>query len=410
MRIAIITENFLPKVDGVTRTLARLLEHLSQTGHQALVLGPETNMKKYAEAELVGTFGIPFFLYPELKLNFWRPLLTKKLVEFQPDVIHLVDPVFLGALGLVFIRHYLPHIPIVSSYHTNLALYCNHFGYGLLAPMMWKWNKYCHSFSQFILCPSPSTLSILEQHGFQHLALWPRGVDISTFSPTKRSRKLRKEWLNDESKTVILYVGRVSYEKNIHLVLDAYQQMDHTTCHLVLVGHGPSLEEIQNRCLLNHLPVTFTGYLQGQDLAQAYASADLFAFPSVTETFGQVVLEAMASGLPVIGLDAEGVRDLVDHEVTGLLLDMNKKDHYRHLLERLIIEKETRQNMSKEAVKKARKYTWYEAMDRTVQVYEHAVNVPEAIITDEQISLLSSKLVYDSGVEEDFVDQAMTKK
>ncbi|KAG1226106.1 hypothetical protein G6F68_019802 [Rhizopus microsporus] len=118
----------------------------------------------------------------------------------------------------------------------------------------------------------------------------------------------------------------------------------------------------------------------------------------------------MASGLPVIGLDAEGVRDLVDHEVTGLLLDMNKKDHYRHLLERLIIEKETRQNMSKEAVKKARKYTWYEAMDRTVQVYEHAVNLPEAIIRDEQISLLSSKVVYDSGVEEDFVDQAMTKK
>ncbi|KAG1470540.1 hypothetical protein G6F56_002624 [Rhizopus delemar] len=418
MRIAIITENFLPKVDGVTRTLARLLEHLSLTGHQALVLGPETNMKEYANAELVGTFGIPFFLYPELKFNFWRPSLTEKLVEFQPDIIHLVDPVFLGALGLAAARHYLPHIPIVSSYHTNLALYCHHFGYGFFAPLMWKWNRYCHSFSQFVVCPSPSTSTILQQQGFEHICLWPRGVDNTLFSPTKRSKKLRLEWIGNQDKRVILYVGRLSFEKNIHLVLDAYQQMDHTACHLVLVGHGPSLHDIQSRCLASHLPITFTGYLQGQELAEVYASADIFAFPSQTETFGQVVLEAMASGLPVIGLKAEGVRDLVDHEITGLLLDIKglkkekQREEYKRMLERLITNKHTLECMSKKAVKKAAKYTWYEAMDRMVQVYEHAMEIPEVTI-DEQIPLLShdnKTPIHDSGVNEDYMDKASIKK
>ncbi|KAK4516028.1 uncharacterized protein ATC70_010989 [Mucor velutinosus] len=388
MRIAIITENFLPKVDGVTRTLARLLEHLAKTGHQVILLGPETNMTTYAGADLVGTYGIPFFLYPELKFNFWRPKFTQKLVEFQPDVIHLVDPVFLGAFGLAVVCYYLPNVPIVSSYHTNLAVYCDHFGYGFMTSMMWRWNRYCHSFSRFTACPSPSTMAILNDHGFGKVRLWPRGVDISLFSPLQRSEGLRAQWmgvseLKSENKTVILYVGRVSYEKNINLVIEAYKEMDHEKCHLVLVGHGPAFHEIQNYCLTKRIPVTFTGYLQGKDLSQAYASADIFAFPSVTETFGQVVLEAMSSGLPVVGLDAEGVRDLVDDKRTGLLLntlDLSAKDQqrkYRGLLELLVNQPHLLGKLRREAVKKAKTYTWYEAMECMVNVYQDAVGCSE---------------------------------
>src|SRR5579864_1360046 len=122
MRVAIITENFLPKLDGVTRTLARLLEHLQATGHQALLLGPECGMEQYAGAEIIGTAGLPFPFYPELKFNFFRPLFMRRLIEFRPDIIHLVDPVILGATGLAaaqFLRK-----PLISSYHTNLAAYC----------------------------------------------------------------------------------------------------------------------------------------------------------------------------------------------------------------------------------------------------------------------------------------------
>ncbi|KAI8373413.1 hypothetical protein EDC96DRAFT_499239 [Choanephora cucurbitarum] len=404
MKIAIITENFLPKVDGVTRTLARLLEHLALEGHQVLLLGPETNNTSYAGAELVGTWGIPLFVYPELKCNFWRPRFTEKLLLFKPDVIHLVDPVFLGAFGLAMIRFYLPQTPIVSSYHTNLAVYCNHFGFGFMTSIMWHWNRYCHSFSQSVACPSVSTQSILNSHGFQHVRIWPRGVDISLFSPNQRSNALRSEWLGtSDPKKILLYVGRISFEKNIHLLIEAYKKMDHHQCHLVLVGHGPALDEIQQYCATTHLPVTFTGYLQGSDLSQAYASADIFAFPSVTETFGQVVLESMASGLAVVGLKAEGVRDLVVQSKTGLLLDhegMSVQEQiakYRCMLESLVNQPNTLSLMSKQAVDHAKQYTWHEAMECMVKLYHEATHIPYSIQTKGLYPM-----DYDSGVEEDF--------
>ncbi|CAM0138031.1 unnamed protein product [Umbelopsis sp. WA50703] len=322
MKIAIITENWLPKVDGVTRTLARLLEHLQAEGHQAILLGPESGMETYAGAELVGTAGIPFLPYPELKLNLWRPL-----------------------------------------------------------------------------------FEMLKKQDFNNLCLWPRGVDISLFSPQRRSSELRAQWmgLTEEEanvRSVILYVGRVSFEKNLGLVIQSYKRMDHNKCHLVIVGHGPAFDEIQTELAASGTPVTFTGYLQGVDLATAYASADIFAFPSFTETFGQVVLESMASGLPVVGLNAEGVCDLVTHEKTGLLLDvgdMSREEQiegYQHNLERLIDNVALRQVMGRDAIASSRKYTWYEAMEKIVQGYREVVAKKENEMIKDS----------DSGVEEDFED------
>ncbi len=318
MRIAIITENFLPKLDGVTRTLAKLLEHLQLTGHEAILLGPDSGMEEYAGAEIVGTAGLPFPFYPELKFNFFRPLFMRRLGEFRPDIIHLVDPVILGATGLAAARFF--NVPLVSSYHTNLAAYCEHFGFSLLTRPMWSYNRFVHSQCALTFCPSPSTAAMLRLEGFEHLRIWPRGVDTTIFKPERRSSALRASWLGEEDskKAVLLYVGRVSWEKNLRLLMQAYRSMDHSNCHLVIVGEGPASLEMQQE--LAGLPVTFTGYLVGEALATAYASSDVFAFPSRTETFGQVVLEAMASGLPVVGLIAEGVCDLVEHERTGLLV------------------------------------------------------------------------------------------
>src|SRR5260221_12816711 len=149
---------------------------------------------------------------------------------------------------------------------------------------------------------------MLRLQGFEHLRIWPRGVDTTLFHPGRRSTDVRNSWLQarkqPENKTIILYVGRVSWEKNLNLLIQAYQTMNHEQCHLVIVGDGPAHAEVQQK--LAGLPVTFTGYLTGEALATAYASADVFAFPSYTETFGQAVLEAMSSGLPVAGLLSEG--------------------------------------------------------------------------------------------------------
>ncbi len=383
MRVAIITENFLPKLDGVTRTLARLLEHLQSNGHQALLLGPESGMEQYAGAEVVGTAGVPLPFYPELKFNFFRPLFMRRLSEFQPDVVHLVDPVILGATGLGAAR--LLNIPCVSSYHTNLAAYCEHFGFSLLTQPMWLYNRFIHSQCAQTFCPSPSTAKMLQQQGFEHLRIWPRGVDTAQFNPLQRSDALRQQWLeqghnaNTGAKTILLYVGRVSWEKNLRLLVRAYRGMDYARCHLVIVGDGPASVEMQQE--LAGCPVTFTGYLKGEELATAYASADVFAFPSVTETFGQVVLEAMASALPVVGLQAEGVCDLVTHERTGLLLDMQGLDdeemglQYRAALERLVLAPDERVTLGRQAFEAAKSRSWYEAMECLVRGYREVMEM-----------------------------------
>jgi len=377
MRIAIITENFLPKLDGVTRTLAKLLEHLQQTGHSTMLLGPDSGMEEYAGAEIVGTAGLPFPFYPELKFNFFRPLFMRRLGEFRPDIIHLVDPVILGATGLAAARFF--NVPLVSSYHTNLAAYCEHFGFSLLTRPMWSYNRFVHNQCTMTFCPSPSTAAMLRLEGFEHLRIWPRGVDTSIFKPERRSAKLRASWLGreTENKTVLLYVGRVSWEKNLRLLVQAYRGMNHSNCHLVIVGEGPASVEMQQE--LADLPVTFTGYLTGEALATAYASSDVFAFPSRTETFGQVVLEAMASGLPVVGLVAEGVCDLIESERTGLLVNDShiQEDEqiidYRVCLERLVQSTQKRHEMSSAALIEAQRRSWFEAMESLVRGYKEVV-------------------------------------
>lgn len=387
MKVAIITENFLPKLDGVTRTLARLLEHLQSHGHQALLLGPESGMQEYAGAELVGTTGIPLPFYPELKFNFFRPLFLRRLSEFQPDLVHLVDPVILGAAGLAAAR--MLGRPLVSSYHTNLAAYCGHFGFPLFTRPMWSYNRFLHNQCSLTFCPSPSTASILSTQGFQHLQIWPRGVDTSLFTPERRSEALRASWLARSSQdsattSILLYAGRISWEKNLQLLTRAFQRMDQRHCHLVLVGDGPALPEIQQE--LADLPVTFTGYLRGEELARAYASTDIFAFPSRTETFGQVVLEAMASGLPVVALQAEGVCDIVKQAQTGFLLETEKlsaqeqSQEYALLLSQLVEDPALRQRMSIASRQEASLRTWNEAMQSLLQGYTQVVEHHQPLV------------------------------
>ncbi len=229
---------------------------------------------------------------------------------------------------------------------------------------------------------------MLQKHGFQNLRIWPRGVDTALFHPERRSQELRTSWLADRERpnemTVLLYVGRISWEKNLHLLTQAYRAMDRGHCHLVIVGDGPALKEIQQD--VADLPVTFTGYLKGEQLASAYASADIFAFPSTSETFGQVVLEAMASGLPVVGVLSEGVCDLVRNEQTGLMLDMQglSEDEQVHgylaYLQRLIQSASVRHAMGHAALLEASKRSWSEAMDCLLCGYREALEERSPLI------------------------------
>ena len=365
MRIAIVTENFLPKLDGVTRTLAMLLEHLQREGHQAIVLGPQGSPPSYAGAPVYCAPGLPLPFYPELRLLLPPPTLARRLADFQPEVVHVVDPVALGAAGIAWAKRL--DVPIVSTYHTNLAQYCNYFHLRLLEAPTWAYRRLLHNACALTLCPSPSTARALVRQGFERVSTWPRGVDTELFRPERRSETWRAQVMRDPARTLVLYAGRLSNEKNLAALVSAFATLDAEKAHLVVVGDGPARADLAQALAGRH--VTFTGYLEGAALARAYASADVFAFPSLSETFGQVVLEAMASSLPVVAFEAEGVRDLLAHGKTGLMVEAREAGAFADALRALVVSPEQRELLGREAYRQARGRTWESVMRQITTVY-----------------------------------------
>jgi glycosyltransferase involved in cell wall biosynthesis len=379
MRVAVITENFLPKLDGVTRTVAMLLEHLQLRGHQAIVFGPEGSPRRYAGAKVVPVPGIPLPFYPELRMLFPGRQLGRRLARFQPDIVHLADPMLLGLAGVYWSKRIA--VPVVAAYHTNLAEYARHFRLGILKPVIWRYRRFLHNQCAATLCPSPSTATMLSLQGFERVHLWPRGVDSALFSPDKRDPTRRQALGADDRSTLILYVGRVSHEKNLMVLAQAFRALARPDLRLAIVGDGPARGEIE--AALTGLPVTFTGYLQGEDLAATYASGDIFAFPSTTETFGQVVQEAMASGLPVVGSDAEGVCDLVQQGETGVLARPGDVADFTAALATLIDEPARRLAMGRAARAWALTRSWADVMDDLLALYAQIIASPTVPVDPE---------------------------
>lgn len=425
MKVALITEVSTTHVNGVSRTITKLLDHLIENGHEGMVIGPSNGFYK-EKVPLVGTAGLPLFFYPELKLNFALPHVLYQLVRFQPDVIHFADPNLLGPQVLLFCKLFLPAVPIVSSYHTNIAFYAKMFGFSMLYSPIWATHRLYHSPSKYVLCPSRSTKEALAENGIDKdkILIWSRGVDSDLFHPLRRNQNLRNKWIYShrpeklkslynkasgastalsidktvdrrkhsassqdegvsfglsfpEDKKIILYVGRISWEKNLNILVESFKQMNHEEFHLVVVGDGPAKQTIESE-LSKTGNATFTGYLKGEALAEAYASADIFAFPSVSETFGQVVLEAQASGLPVVAMEAEGVNEIVVNGKTGLLVNPNNEEKtviedYHRAIVSVLNDPETYNSMAKEALKRSKAFTWEAAMNTCLSAYENAI-------------------------------------
>ena len=312
-RVALFTETFLPRVDGIVNTLCWTLRGLVEAGCEPLVVAPRGNTALLPGVQVIGASSMPFPLYPEVRLALMGPGIGQQLDRFQPDVIHLVGPVVNGVGGLLYAQR--RGIPVLASFHTNLARYTHHYSLGWLEAWVWRALRTVHNRCALTLCPSHALLRDLRGRGFERLRYWSRGVDTTHFSPDRASRAWRQKLGVPDGTTLLLYVGRLAREKRVaHLapVLRGLRRV-----HLAIVGDGPARAELEQT--FAGLPVTFTGYLRGEALATAYASSDLFVFPSDSEAFGNVVLEAMASGLPVVAAAAGGVEDLVEHGSTGHL-------------------------------------------------------------------------------------------
>jgi phosphatidylinositol alpha 1,6-mannosyltransferase len=364
VRVAIVAESFLPNVNGVTNSVLRVIEHLRRTGHEVLVIAPDTPRGQPPADRVhdgVRVHRVPSRMFPKvtsLPLGVPRFRMVNVLRGFDPDVVHLASPALLG-WGGVHAARYLG-VPTVAVFQTDVAGFAESYGVGVLSRASWAWTRRLHSKADRTLAPSTSAMENLEAHRIPRVFKWARGVDITGFAPSARDEQLRAAW-SPEGKPIVGFVGRLAPEKHVERLAALACRDD---LQLVVVGDG-----VDRTKLRTVLPTAvFTGELHGPELAAAYASMDVFVHPGEHETFCQAVQEAMASGLPVIAPDAGGPRDLVAPYRTGLLLPVGEfESALPASVEHLIAE---RSRYSVAARRSVLSRTWPAICDELIGHYE----------------------------------------
>lgn len=368
MRVAIFTETFLPKVDGIVSILCQVLRRLDEQGHQTILFAPAGAPAEYAGAKVVGVGGFRFPIYPELRVSIPSGRNFDQVRTFQPDLVHAVNPFFLGPFGLNYARRL--NLPTVASFHTDVARYAKHYGGGFFAPLLWAYMRKIHNSASLNLCPSSTVLRDLRAHGFERVRWWHRGVDTERFTPGPRDDALRAHLTDGHPNDfLVVYVGRHSPEKRLETIRDSLFRG--AGIRLALIGHGPSHAKL--KAYYAGTPTVFPGYMQGAELVAAYRAADVFLFPSTTETFGLVALEAMACGTPVIAARTGGVLDIVRDGVNGLYFDPERPEQIGELVRQLQGAPAWRNELAANALAHAQSRPWQSTMDQLIDYYRLAI-------------------------------------
>lgn len=378
MKIAIFTDTFLPQVNGVSNTLGYFSRYLSQRGIEHLIFVPD-DKEAGVEAEeypAVRFPSLPFALYPQVRLAL--PTLSAiraRLQAFRPDVVHIATEFSMGLSGLKAARQL--GLPIVMSYHTNFDQYLEHYKLEFLEEPLWQYMRWFHSFALTNFCPSQNTLRRLTFRRMERLAVWSRGIDRKRFSPAFASAALRRE-LGAEDKLLYLYVGRISAEKGIDVYaqsIRAFNAKHPGRARFVFTGDGPYLETLQAMQIEN---TVCTGALHGRALSQVYASCDVFVFPSDNETFGNVMLEAMASGAPGICADAGGLKDFTAHGENAYVCAPRDAAALTEALEAMMDER-LREKLRAGALRTASERSWERIFENLLAQYPPALPVSKAV-------------------------------
>jgi glycosyltransferase involved in cell wall biosynthesis len=323
LRIAVVTETYPPEINGVARTVGLMVDALLARGHQIELIRP----RQAAEADPVAltgaiglterlTIGLPIPKYPELQLGIVRVgHLVKAWSARRPDVVHLVTEGPLGWSALWAARKL--GIPVVSDFHTNFHDYSRHYGFGWVSGLVSGYLRALHNRADCTFVPTHEMRDRLDAIGFRRLTVVGRGIDTQLFHPDKRDTGLRRSWRCAPDTPVALYVGRLAAEKNLALFVEAVRaaRRRQPDLRVVVVGDGPMGRRLRS----DNPDFLFAGMRTGEDLAAHYASADLFVFPSLSETFGNVTLEALASGLAVVAFDYAAAREYIVHGRNGLV-------------------------------------------------------------------------------------------
>jgi len=359
VRIAFVTESFLPRINGVTNSVCRVLDHLAAGGHEALVVAPGPGPDAYAgfPVRLMPSVALP--MYPSFALGLPTPRVEEVLRAFRPDVVHLASPVVLGAPGVAAARRL--GVPSVAIFQTDLAGFARRHGFRGTDTAIWSWLRRLHSQADLTLAPSTDTLSQLRSRGIPRTERWARGVDLERFHPRHRSEELRRE-LAPNGEVLVGYVGRLSADKRVHLLT---RLAGLPGVRLVVVGDGPAEPRLRRQLR----SAAFLGFRTGDALSQALASLDVFVHTGANETFCQAIQEALAAGVPVVAPAAGGPLDLIEDGRNGLLYPPQSAAELRAAVAYLVGSPERREEMGAWARASVRGRTWASVCDQLLGHY-----------------------------------------
>ncbi|WP_181348507.1 glycosyltransferase family 1 protein [Thalassobacillus sp. CUG 92003] len=369
MKIAIITETFLPSTDGVVTRLKEAISHLLKQEHEVVVIAPDLGVTEYQGAivEGVKTTKMPFYRSREFSMP--QKKVKALLQKHDPDLVHVVNPALVGVAGVYYADKL--NYPLIASYHTHVPKYLDYYRLYPFKPLVWWYFRKLHNYADVNLCTSKAIQGELQAKRFHNVNLWDRGVAIEKYHPDYQNADMR-EWLSGgkpENK-LLVFVGRLAPEKEIHKIKPLLKERDDIS--LAIVGDGPVRGQLEDE--FEGTNTVFTGFIHGEQLSQAFSSGDAFIFPSITETLGLVILEAMASGLPVIAAKSGPTMEQVEDGRTGLLFENEDTASMIDAINRLE-DQELYDHLSKEARLEAEKFSWQRPSEQILDYYHQTLEV-----------------------------------
>ena len=363
LRIAIVTETYPPEINGVAMTLGRLIDGLRRHGHSIQIIRPrqpgDLAATRNDDSEIL-VRGIPIPRYSGLQ--FGLPAGSRLHAAWRkspPDIVHVVTEGPLGMSAVTAARKL--GLPMTSSFHTNFHRYSKHYGFGWLRGLIAGHLRKLHNRTATTFVPTQALAAELGADGFANLRVMARGVDTQLFSPQHRSGTLRQQWGLQDSDLAVLYVGRLAAEKNLRMVIEAFNAIAarRTDAHLIIVGDGPMADKLKQQCP----QAVFCGSRTGQDLAAHYASGDLFLFPSLTETFGNVTTEALASGLGVVAYAHAAAAELIENNSNGITVAAGDEAAYIEAASSLADDPQRLAHVRQQAAASMQHLAWHNIVD-----------------------------------------------
>lgn len=369
MKIAIVTETFLPSTDGIVTRLTKAIDYMLEEEHEVIIIAPDVGDMPgdYRGAPIYPMPSKTFFFYKHRPWGVPSTKVGKLFRSFEPDLVHVVSPFSLGVAGVHYAKKY--EIPLICSFHTNIPHYLSHYGFGAFKPIVWKYIVKLHNEAKINLVTSQAMYDLLDEQGVQGLDILPKGVDVDNRHPSFYSESMRERLSEGEvDKKLLIFVGRLAPEKNIASLQRILSERK--DLRLAVIGDGPSKKDLEET--FEGLPVVFTGFLHGEELSQAYASADAFVFPSRSETLGLVITEAMASGTPVLAIYSEPTAEQITHLENGLMFDGEDLPSLDEAVD-LIDDRGLMAEVSENARDYAEQFSWDHASAAMVEAYEETL-------------------------------------